>query len=164
MKEIAEGFIEDYLNFSSEIPDAASGWHYSAEIAVEVLTDTLLSLSTAEEFYTGGAHGGNGMYFININPVTGADFTLSNLLKPGYEGALTTLGEKIFRSVRELPDTSSLSENYFEFPDDKFALNQNYGFTTEGIVFYYNSYEIAPYASGPTRVLIPYSEIKEWVK
>lgn len=164
MKQIGDGFIKDYDDFKSEIPEAFGGWHYTAKVNVEVLTDTLLSLSVNEEYYTGGAHGGSGVYFISLNPKTGKVFTLDNLLKPGYEGVLSDIGNKIFRQVRELPDTASLSENYFEFPEDKFELNKNYGFKKEGIVFFYNSYEIAPYAAGPTEVLIPYEELKEWIK
>ena len=77
---------------------------------------------------------------------------------------MATIGEQIFRQVKEIPDTASLNENYFEFADDTFQLNKNYGFRKEGIVFYYNNYEIAPYAAGPSEVLIPYERIREWLK
>ena len=164
MEEIGQIFIKDYDDFKTEIPDAFGGWHYTAKVDVEVLTDSLLSLSINDEYYTGGAHGGSGVYFINIDPRTGEEFTLDDLFKPGYDDALTNLGNKIFRQTRQLSDTSSLSENYFEFPEDKFQLNKNYGFTEEGVVFFYNSYEIAPYAAGPTQVLIPYKDLKEWIK
>lgn len=164
MKQIGEGFIQDYQEFKTEIPDEFGGWHYTAKVSVEVQTDTLLSLSINDEYYTGGAHGGSGVYFINVNPKTGQEFTLNNLLKPGYEEPLREAGNKIFRQVRELPDTASFSQNAFEFPEDKFELNKNYGFKKEGIVFFYNSYEIAPYAAGPTEVLIPYGELKAWMK
>ena len=164
MKQIGEGFIKDYEDFKNDIPDAAGGWHYSGKVKVEILTDTLMSLSLQEEYYTGGAHGGHGTYFINAIPSTGAEFTLDNLLKEGYEEALTKLGEKVFRQVREIQDTASLNENNFEFPDDKFQLNKNYGFKKEGIVFFYNSYEIAAFATGPTELLIPYERVREWMK
>ena len=164
MEQIGKIFIQDYDDFKSEIPDAFGGWHYTAKVEVEVLTDSLLSLSVHDEYYTGGAHGGSGVYFINIDPRTGDEFTLENFFKPGYNDALTNLGNKVFRQTRNLADTSSLSENYFEFPEDKFQLNKNYGFTQEGVVFFYNSYEIAPYAAGPTEVVIPYKDVKEWIK
>lgn len=164
MKQIGEGFIKDYEDFKNDMPDAPGGWHYTADVKVEILTDTLLSLSVQEEYYTGGAHGGYGTYFINMNPHTGAEFILDNLLKIGYNEPLTKLGEKIFRQVRAITDSTSLNENYFEFPDDKFQLNKNYGFKKEGIVFFYNSYEIAPYAAGPTEILIPYEELNDWLK
>lgn len=164
MKQIGEGFIQDYEDFKNEMPDAPGGWHYTADIKVEVLSDTLLSLAIQEEYYTGGAHGGYGTYFINVKPSTGAEFTLDDMLKTGYEEPLAKLGEKVFRHVRELNDSASLGENYFEFPDDKFELNKNYGFKKDGIVFFYNSYEIAAYAAGPTEILIPYEELAEWLR
>jgi hypothetical protein len=164
MQQIGEIFILDFDDFKSEIPEAFGGWHYKANIAVEVLTDTLLSLSVHDEYYTGGAHGGSGVYFININPNTGSEFTLDNFLKPDYSEGLTLLGNRVFRETRELADTVSLSESYFDFPENKFELNKNYGFKKEGIVFYYNNYEIAPYSAGPTEVLIPYEDLREWIR
>ncbi len=164
MKEIGDGFIADYEEFVKEMPEGPGGWHYTADVSVEILADTLISLSIQEEYYTGGAHGGYGTYFINISPKTGAEITLDDVLKSGYNEVLRNLGEKVFRKVREIPDTASLNENYFEFPDDRFELNQNFGFKKEGIVFFYNSYEIAPYAAGPTEVLIPYEELTAWLK
>src|SRR5688572_27379179 len=52
MKDIGEIFIKDYDDFKSEIPDAFGGWHYTADVNVEVLTDTLLSLSINDEYFT----------------------------------------------------------------------------------------------------------------
>jgi hypothetical protein len=165
MKQLAEDFIQEYEDFKKEMPDAASGgWYYNAVVSVEVLTDTLISMTVQQDYYTGGAHGGMETYFINVNPGTGAEFTLDNLLKSGYQKPLAAIGEQVFRQVKEIPDTASLNENYFEFPDDTFALNKNYGFRKEGIVFYYNNYEIAPYAAGPTEVVIPYETVREWIK
>jgi hypothetical protein len=164
MKEIGDDFISNYREFELEMPDLATHWFYEAEITVEVITDSLLSLAVHEEYYTGGAHGGHGTYFISVNPQTGAEFVLDNLLKPGYNATLTKLGEGVFRRVHEIPDSVSLEANGFEFADDLFHLNQNYGFKKEGIVFYYNSYEIASYAAGPTEVLIPYKDLRDWLR
>ncbi len=164
MKQMGDGFIRDFEEFKNDIPEFSAGWSYKADIEVEVLTDTLLSLSVQEEYYTGGAHGGHGVYYINIDPRSGRQFTLDNMFKPGYKEPLTAVAEKVFRQVRELPDTASLGDNFFEFPDDQFQLNENYGFKQEGIVFFYNNYEIAAYAAGPTELLIPYEELKDWLK
>ncbi|HMG94390.1 MAG TPA: DUF3298 domain-containing protein [Chryseolinea sp.] len=164
MQQIGDDFIQEYVDFNKEMPDAAGGWFYNANVSVEVLTDTLISMTVHQEYYTGGAHGGSDTYFINVNPSTGAEFTLDKLLKNGYQEPLAEIGEQVFRQVHELPDTASLNENYYEFPDDTFTLNKNYGFRKEGIVFYYNNYEIAPYAAGPTEIVIPYERIKEWLR
>ena len=164
MQTIGKSFIDDFSDFRKEMPDYNLGWYYEARVEVEVLTDTLLSLSVDEEFFTGGAHGGSGRYFININPHTGADFTLDNFLKENTDDALRSIGERLFRREQELADTASLEANMFEFPNNHFELSKNYGFTQEGIEFYYNSYEIAPYAMGPSEVLIPYDTLRSLIR
>lgn len=164
MDSIAADFIAGFEEFGAEMEGEVMGWYYGATAKVEVLTDSLISISVQDEYFTGGAHGGSGVYYFNINPHTGAEFTLDNFLKEGHKQPLTTIAEGLFRKERELADTASFSENGFEFPEDQFQLNQNYGFTKEGIVFYYNNYEVGPYVLGPTQVIIPYTSLSEWIK
>jgi hypothetical protein len=165
LEKIADEFIKGYEEFSKESPELATGsWYYKADINVETSVDTLISLSVNDEYFTGGAHGGAGSYFINVNPKNKKYFTLDNLLKPGYEPELTKEAEKAFRQVRELADTASFINNGFEFPENQFQLNENYGFTNSGITFVYNSYEVAPYAAGPTYIVVPYERLRDWLK
>ena len=161
----ATEFVESYKTFTSEVPDAADhGWFFHAGTSVNVLTDTLIAMSVDEQYYTGGAHGGGGRYFVNINPATGNKVELTSIFKPGFEAELEKAAEAAFRKQRELSPEADLLESGFEFPDNRFRLNDNYGFTTDGVVFFYNSYEIAPYAAGPSEVLIPYTEVLDWLK
>jgi hypothetical protein len=165
MDQIASDFIEGFKAFQTQMADStAADWYYKAHVEVETFRDSLISLSVNDEWYTGGAHGGGGTYFINFNPLTKKTFTIDQLLKPGYEEFLRAEGEKAFRSIRALPDTASLADQGFQFPDDRFQLNGNYGFITEGIAFVYNNYEVGPYASGPTQIIIPYEKLKDWLR
>lgn len=164
MRQQADDFIKGHQDLKAEMPALAEAWHYKGTITPLVLADSLVSLEIREEYYTGGAHGGSSRHFINIRPESGADVTLTSLLKSGYEEPLTRLGEKIFRDSHNLSPTASLLENSFEFPDDKFQLPSNYGFAKDGIVFYYNSYEIGPYSSGPTELIIPYTNLKQLMR
>jgi hypothetical protein len=165
LEKIASEFIRGFEEFNSEDVDGmAMNWYYKANVKVDVLTDSLISLSVRDEYFTGGAHGGTGKYFINHNPETNTDFTLDSFLKDGYEEALRLAGEKAFRQVHQLPEGVSLLDHGFEFPEDIFALNENYGFSNEGIVFVFNSYEVAAYAVGPTEIIIPYALIHEWIR
>jgi hypothetical protein len=158
-------FIDQYQDFTAEDPEAAgAAWYYSANVNVENSVDSLITLSIYTEDYSGGAHPNAATIFLNIDAQTGSRVQLDNVLKPGYKNALTKIGERVFREQRQLADTVSFKNNAFDFPDGKFQLNKNYGFTSEGILFYYNSYEVASYAAGPTEVLIPYTEIKDWLK
>lgn len=164
LQRLAREFIQDYTVFSREMPDERMGWYYQAYVEVSLLRDTLLSLRLNQEYYTGGAHGGMETSFINIDPRTGATVTLEQFFKPGFEAALAQAGEHYFKNARELSDTATYRNNSIEFPGDQFALNSNYGFGEDGVVFYYNNYEIAPYAAGPTEFVIPYTAMKDWLK
>lgn len=159
-----KAFIADFESTIRDFPETKSAWYYRADIVVENLTDKVLCISVNDEYYTGGAHGGNSTSFINFNPANGMVITLSDFLKPGYEENLRVAGEKAFRQVRGIEETAYLPERGFDFEGGQFQLNENYGFRPEGIVFFYNIYEIASYAMGPTEILIPYEEIREWLK
>lgn len=164
VQQIAADFIANYNEFTREFPDSGQGWFYQGQARVNVLLDTLISLSVDEEYYTGGAHGGTGRYFINVDPRTGKEYTLKEFFNPAFDGELHSAGEEIFRRQRQLADTASFQQNYFEFPENTFRLNDNFGWTSEGVIFYFNNYEVAPYAAGPTEVFIPMEKVKGWLR
>jgi len=164
LEEIGKEFVKSYDDFVKEVPGEGMPWYYKANTTVNILTDTLISIVVREEYFTGGAHGGMGTYFINVNPKTGKDFTLDNFFKSRYKSELVKKGEQIFRKEKEIADAASLKDFGYEFPEDKFELSKNYGFTSEGIVFFYNSYDIAPYVAGSSEIIITYEEVKDWIK
>lgn len=164
IEEMGNQFVNDFDTFQSEFSENQFGWYFKTNFEVLFNADTLISLSAGSEFFTGGAHGGYTVYYVNMDPETGNPVTLQNVLKPGFENILNQAGEQAFRKVRELAPDDDFAEQGFEFPDGKFTLNENYGFKAEGIVFFFNSYEIAPYAMGPTEVLIPWESLVEFRK
>jgi len=157
-------FIADFEKVKMEFPAGALGWYYKGSVSINLLTDTLISLESNTEYFTGGAHGGYGIYFININPSSGEAVTLSDILKPGYEEPLRKIAETEFRKSLHLDDTTSFADGDFEFPNGKFTLNSNYGFTKDGIAFVFNIYEIGPYVAGAPMFLVPYQKIKDILK
>lgn len=166
-RETAPVFIQQYEDYKTEsegmdVPE--QGWSFHALIKPELISDSLISLSVTRDEYAGGAHPNSSTAYINVNPENGNDISLKDVLKPGFNDVLTKAGEKGFRKAHELSDTASFQFNDFEFENNRFQLTNNYGFTKSGIVFYYNSYEVAPYAMGPTEVIIPYEEVKDWLK
>ena len=157
-------FISEFETFVAEYPDNTMGWSFEATVDVSIVGDSLIALTTTNESFTGGAHGSYGTYFINLDPKSGKRVTLSDLLKPGYESALLKAGEEEFRNSLELQDSVTYSDAGYEFPNDVFQLNDNYGFTKEGIRFVFNIYEVAPYVLGAQDFVIPYEKIKDWLK
>jgi hypothetical protein len=121
-------------------------------------------LSFSDYSYTGGAHPNSNLTYLNFEVSTGKTLALSDLMKPGFEKQLTAIAEKDFRKRKGLAPQASLAEAGYDFDDDQFKLNDNFAVTKDGLVFYYNPYEIAAYAGGPTELVIKWSEIKGLIK
>ncbi len=161
---LGNDFIRDFDQFLADMPGYGLGWTYKASVQVLVASDTLISLQVNVESFTGGAHGSYATNFVNIDPKTGTAYLLDAFLRPGYQPVLKELGERDFRLQRELDEATSLEDAGFHFPENQFSLNDNYGFRKEGIVFFFNSYEIAAYSEGPTEILIPYEALGGWYR
>ena len=155
----AAAFFTEYKQFGKQLP---APWDESNDIQVIANSDRIFSLSISIEGYTGGAHPNTRVDYRSYDPKNGRRYQLGDWLKKGYEAALQTAGEKAFRQARGLPAEGDLNDFGFTF-DQGFQLNDNYAATPEGLVFYFNPYEIASYADGPTELTIPYSELKDWV-
>lgn len=83
----------------------------------------------------------------------------------GHEADLNRIAEKEFRKVREMKPEESLEDAGFWFENNKFSLNDNFAITEEGLIFYFNSYKVAaPYAAGPTEIVLNYREFKHLIK
>jgi hypothetical protein len=66
--------------------------------------------------------------------------------------------EQKFREINEIGPHDNLNEKGF-FWDGKFQLPANIGLVPEGVQFFYNSYEIAAYAVGPTEFVLTWEEL-----
>jgi hypothetical protein len=162
----AKNFIADYDKFYTDKqhklhPHVA----FTSKTYAKVLRQdsSLITIQTGGYSFAGGAHGGSLTLFLNWNTKTAKVIQLDDIFIANYKQPLTAIAEKIFRQQENLKDTSSLARDYF-FKDNKFALNNNYLITPIGIRFFYNQYEIKPYAAGTTDLFIPYTQIKTLLK
>lgn len=134
---------------------------YDYNITIVEQDPGLIVFDLREE-QTGGAHPNALLNFLNWDTKTDEEVALDDILIQGYEPRLTTIAEKIFRKQERLREKEPLTNFFFE--DGEFALNGNFKLTSEGISFFYNSYEIQPYIDGPTELLIPYASIKQLLR
>jgi len=160
LEAYANGFIEDYKQDGS----AFSSWELERKMEIIFTTERLISFALSEYGYTGGAHPFSGVNYSVVSLQTGAPVLLADLLNPGFEVPLNVAGEKVFRHVRDISDSESLEEQGFSFENNVFALNDNFAVLKEGLRFNFNSYEVAPYAMGPTEFLIPYEDIQALIR
>ena len=120
------------------------------------------------ESETGLAEAINGVqYTYNLDLQNCAELTLSDVILPNgaemlQKQVLTQLSER-FGSL----ETSGLYPDYQEVVKDCFdddGLTSNWYFSENGLVIYFNCYEIAPYAAGIIKVEIPYDMLEGVIK
>ena len=73
---------------------------------------------------------------------------------------LNVIGELYFRKMFDLSPNEDLGDAGFWFDNNQFSVNENFSFSNSVVTFHYNTYEIAPYANGPTDLEIPIREVK----
>ena len=122
-----------------------------------------LSSKIFEYSYLGGAHPNSYLNFYNFNLQTGELIKLSDLFIEGFEDELNKIAEQIFRDENGISKDEDLNKAGYRFEENKFKVNNNFSLNDEGIAFFYNSYEIAPYVMGPTKLFISYSAIKNLI-
>ena len=148
-------FQLDWANMQQEIKlpeDIKKGAHFWSTYAVKYNKGNVLSLTTLEYVYTGGAHGSSGMHSYAFNVSNGRVYTLTDIFLPG-----TNFGERLEGLIKA--DIAANNKTYYHFE----GLNDNQAFylTEEGLVIYFQPYEIASWADGFIRFIIPYNKISD---
>jgi hypothetical protein len=149
---LAAEVLRENERFLRELPEAAGGWFLDRTVKVVHQTPRVLSLEATESSYLGGAHPNSRVTYASFDPATGRRIALAELFLPDFEERLRQVAEERFREVREIPPGADLAAEGFEFEGGRFALNDNFAILEDGLVFYYNPYEIGAYALGPTAV------------
>lgn len=156
----ADRFIKEYR----DDPNTFTSWELERSAEAVYANEKLLTLRFDEFGFTGGAHPFSGSRYAVLKLEDATELELPDLFNPGYEAALNVEGEKAFRAVRDLPAGASLEEQGFNFENNVFALNRNFGVDRDSLRFIFNSYEVAPYAMGPTELAIPYEDIQSLLR
>ena len=172
-KATSSGTIKDYLNqvafqydsifaeYQSAFPaGAVNTWYSKTRYSILMNDGELLSLQYYTENYMGGAHGNHTYHYFNMAPKLAAVISLPDVIAD--MDAFAEKAEDSFRTHFKIPQGKSL-DNYW-FPNSRFQLPAEFGFTKEGVVLHYNVYEIAPYSDGDIRIVVPYSEFKDVLK
>jgi hypothetical protein len=163
--QIAERFIEEFSELLSETASASlPEWETRHDVSVMLNDYGVLTLEFFWQAYTGGAHPNSTTHFVNYDIAAGQQLTLQDILIDDYEVSLTDRATDIFREARGLSDDISLTEAGFWFEDGLFSLTDNFAIGLEGLTFYYNPYDIAPYAMGPTEFTLPYELITDLIR
>lgn len=113
---------------------------------------------TSWQYFTGSAHGLSATQFLNWNNETQKVVGLAQVLKTGQQSAyVNALKTAHTHWLNNHPDVGNDIASYSRMWP--FQPSNNIGFTDQGLVVKYDSYQIAPYSSGQPELLIPYSQL-----
>lgn len=158
LEQGASEFITEYESFRKDAPDAPDiPWSSDTKAVPVFFNEKILSYSISTSSFTGGAHPNSYLQYYNFELSSGRILKPSDIFKEGFESKLNEIIEKKFREKNKLAAGESLTEGgLFE---NKINFNDNFAVIKDGILFYYNNYEIAPYAAGPTEIMMTYAEL-----
>ncbi len=114
----------------------------------------IISLYYDRYEYTGGAHGLTTRTSQTWNLQTGQMIKLNELFECLFDYR-SYIKDKVIEQIKKNPDI--YFDNYEELVGQYFDVN-NFYCTPQGVVVYFQLYEIAPYSSGIREFLIPYDK------
>ncbi len=158
-KDAVNIFNSNYIKFTKEFPESSQKWEALVDGEVVYESPDLICIAIHTYIDTGGAHGNGSITFFNFNPENGLLFTDEDLIKDS--NLFKELVQKHFIKHIDKDDDKSLDNYFFE---DDFQLPSTLGFSDEGVIILYNTYQIAAYSEGITEFTIPYNEVNSILK
>lgn len=168
IKDYRTDLISLYEEDKKNNPKGAevSAWYsYYNNIEAQPLTDNpeVLVYYINTNSYTGGAHGIYNIDYLNFNPENGHLITLNDVFNEGYKNKLNEMLLAKFMKDQGVATLEQLQEKAYLQDTDMYP-SENFRLGKDGITFFYNVYEIAPYSSGTTEITLSYDELKDILK
>lgn len=163
---LAVTFLVDWSKARAEFPDAAStaSWYLRRYVRVRHRSPRVLSLGRLEERFGGGAHANELLLLRSVDPASGRSFVLDDLFVEGSRDRVDAIAGERFRDLHGIASDVSLSDAGFWFEGDRFTVTDNFAIEERGLVFYYNAYEIGPYALGPTELVLTRDDLGDLIR
>lgn len=161
-EEIVSSFVESYNQLKKAYPKESTPWQAQVTGTIAYQSPQIISIHLKHYTFSGGAHGYEGIRALNYNPENGHLYTNDELFtdKKGF----SDLVEKKLRSQLHIPADKNLNSIGLMFEDDRFKLPETLLFYKDQFVAYYNTYEIASYADGPTKLVFTYAEVAPFLR
>ena len=119
-----------------------------------VYTDSsVLSFSIVAEGYEGGAHGSYSATYLNYDRKAGKVLNVKDVVADTT--AVRDLIVKQLVADKGVKTPQEMVDNGYVFSVDGIYMAQQFYFTKSDVAFFYNPYEIGPWASGPITVKVP---------
>lgn len=119
----------------------------------------IINYRLMEETFMGGAHPSRLTTILRFNTQTGEFVSLDAVFPTVNQRELQNLLLHKLMTNNGVFTIEGLNEKgYLEMSD--FFVSKNFAMRADSIEFYYNEYDIAPYAYGPTTICLSYEQVK----
>ncbi len=159
LSDAIKKFDEEYKTFKNDFEENALVWEAMFDGEVTYQSSEIISIAINSYLNTGGAHGNLNITLLNFDPVTGDLLNFDDLIS--NKQMFQDVAKLHFKMATEAKEESDFEDYFF---GEEFHLPANIGFCDEGVILFYNVYEIASYAVGITEFTIPYEEVKQYIK
>ncbi|QLG45547.1 DUF3298 and DUF4163 domain-containing protein [Costertonia aggregata] len=159
IQEATASFNMGFEELQQIYPDETTLWE--AKISGEVVYEdkNVLTIRLDAYLFTGGAHGFSPSRFLNFDKNKGVVLENDALFSKLED--FKKLAENKFRKQEDIPLEAPINSTGFMFDGNEFYLPDNIGYTQEGIQLLYEQYEVASYADGPIKLVLPFDEVKK---
>lgn len=137
--------------------EASLDWTYDIEARFSGEYGSMVSYTVSTYVYQGGAHGLQTTRAYTFDLRSGKSLGEDDIFKSGSEEELSKLLTDHAGDSFENPDNLTLFVSKVE-PNDNFSIGP------DGVTFFYNPYEIAPYSSGIIPVTLSWSDLDGLLK
>ena len=121
--------------------------------------ENVINYRMTQSTFAGGAHPSTTTTILRFNAMTGDFISLDNVFPTANHDALIVM---LIAKLMLDNGVSTMEElhdmGYLEWMD--MFVTPNFALREDSIEFYYNEYDIAPYAYGPTSICLDYPSVK----
>lgn len=155
-------YVNEFKAFTDESTDddrkfLPEGVNYTLDLgySVEHADENFISISFARSTYTGGAHPNHWTTTVNFDRKNMKELALADLFKPDSGWLKKISGLAVADLKTQMED--SADEDWISRGAGPEADNfRSWAVTEEGLKFFFDPYQVGPYAAGPFEVVIGY--------
>lgn len=179
---LATRYIENYntdvkklfeadLHNGMKAADVPAWYNYEYQLNTEMAEgrDGIWNYTLTNYRYTGGAHPNTEITCLNIDSQTGKILEKNDVFNPKDTSRVCKLiMDELIKETNRRLDTDTITsldglQAQGILLDTYLYIPVNFLLEKDGVVFYYNRYEIAPYAAGDFRLKVNYDDIHPYM-
>ena len=149
-----KSFIASYTPDYS-LPSYANDWTMNVSYESYQYSDFVRSVVFTISFYTGGAHPNSGYTSFNFDVKQDKQLALSDVFLNGnipWDTISQLVQDDLKTQLGDMSDATTIEQGTGTNHDNY----KNWAITDDGLTFFFDPYQVAAYAAGPQKVVIPF--------